>query len=312
MKAILTHTSALEFLRSTNASRSLRPQPSRSSTTGDPISDERIIRIQQTHSLSLPIHLMIERGKKRPNTSRIIYHTRNEALPRSSLLHIDEGLFTASPELCFIQLSSTYDITHHIAVGYELCGTYRPGNQYNYDPLTTITKLNTFTQRAPSMHGIAQAQRALRYVLPNSASSMETAFSMLLNLPPLLGGERLTTPILNFRINPGKSTQHMTSQEYYKCDLYWEKARLAVEYDSNLCHTEPRSIAKDSRRRDELSALGVTVLTVTAGQVYNLDAFNKVVHTIAKHLGERRPTRDKRFVERQLALRAALLNNPRR
>ena len=53
--------------------------------------------------------------------------------------------------------------------------------------------------------------------------------------------------------------------------------------------------------------MGVTVITVTASQVYNLREFDKLARVIARHLGERLPKRDKKFTERQLELRAILL-----
>lgn len=307
MKLVLSHDTALEYLRSTSAERSSRPQASRSLVAGCCADYEQALRLGKSCGLSLPVHLLVDRLEKRPSTGWAVYHTRNAPLPQGSLLHADTELFVASPELCFTQLAASHPLPDQVSIGHELCGSYRIGKGYDLPPLTTVAKLKAYAQRAAGMDGIVQTRRALRYVLPDSASSMETTLAMLLDLPAMMGGNSLSFPQLNKRIDPTRRTRSLASQSFYKCDLYWEKAHLAVEYESNLCHTGAHRLSKDSKRRDELTAMGVTVITVTASQVYNLREFDKLARVIARHLGERLPKRDKKFTERQLELRAILL-----
>lgn len=309
MNLVISHDSALELLRIISAENPLRTTPTRACIAGDPLSDTQATRLAHALSLSLPVHIMVAKEAKRPRTNNVVHHARTAPLPHGSLLRVGSEALVASPELAFVQLSPRCKLAGHIGIGYELCGSYRSGGRYDQVPLTSVGKLSTYLKRAGRMHGIEQARRALKHVLPNSASHMETTLSMLWSLPPLLGGCSLTPPQLNVRFDPGKRAKDMTSQTYYRCDLYWKKAKLAVEYESDLYHTGAHRIARDSRRRDELSALGITVTTVTSHQVYNLSAFNKVTKTVARHLGERLPKRDKRFTERQLELRSILLND---
>lgn len=307
MKLVLSHDTALEYLRSTSAERSLHLRVSRSLAAGDCADREQALHLGRACGLSLPVHLLVDRSEKRPSTGWAVCHTRNAPLPRGSLLHISDGLFVVSPELCFAQLPASHPLPEQVSIGHELCGSYRLDGSFDLPPLTTVAKLNSYAQRAAGMDGIVQTRRALRYVLPGSASSMETTLAMLLDLPAMMGGDSLSFPQLNKRIDPAKRTRGLASQSFYKCDLYWEKAKLAVEYESNLYHTGAHRLAKDSKRRDELTAMGVTVITVTASQVYNLREYDKLARTIARHLGERLPKRDRKLVERQLELRAILL-----
>lgn len=307
MKLVLSHDTALEYLRSTSAERPLRLKASRSLAAGGCADDGQAMRLGKACGLSFPVHLLVDRSEKRPNTERVVCHTRNAPLPHASLLHIDGDLYVASPELCFTQLPSSHPLPDQVSIGHELCGSYRIGVGYGLPPLTTVAKLKAYAQRAAGMDGIVQTRRALRYVLPDSASSMETTLAMFFDLPALMGGCAFSFPQLNARIDPGRRSKNLASQSFYRCDLYWEKAKLAVEYESNLFHTGARRLAKDSRRRDELTAMGVTVVTATASQVYNLREFDKLAKTVARHLGKRLPKRDRKFTERQLELRAILL-----
>ena len=190
MKLVLSHDTALEYLRSTSAERSSRPQASRSLVAGCCADYEQALRLGKSCGLSLPVHLLVDRLEKRPSTGWAVYHTRNAPLPRGSFLHAGTELFVASPELCFTQLAASHPLPDQVSIGHELCGSYRIGKGYDLPPLTTVAKLKAYAQRAAGMDGIVQTRRALRYVLPDSASSMETTLAMLLDLPAMMGGTR--------------------------------------------------------------------------------------------------------------------------
>ncbi|MBX9035139.1 hypothetical protein [Gordonibacter massiliensis (ex Traore et al. 2017)] len=312
MKLVLSHRSALEYWRSVGTLRLPRPKPTRARTPGDRIADTEVLALCRAHALSRPLHLLVPKSERRFRTRDVVYHARDELLPQGSLAVIDDGLFVVSPELAFVQRSAEVNFAKLVNTGYELCGTYTPSDSptdrdFGQLPQTNPVKLSSYLEKAGAMHGIAQARRALRHVLPNSASPAETALSMLLTLPYQQGGCSLPHPQLNYRIDPGKHARKNVSQNYYRCDLFWDKTNLAVEYDSNLYHTGAERIARDSKRRDELLGLGVTVVTVTAGQLFNFQEFNKVARTVAKRLGERIRPRNEDFATQQLALRSILL-----
>lgn len=311
MKLVLSHRSALEYWRSASTLRLPRPKPTRVRAPGDRIPNTEVLALCQAHALSLPLHLLVPKSERRFRTPNVVYHARDELLPQGSLAIVDDGLFVVSPDLAFLQKANE-GFVELVDAGYELCGTYTPSetpSERDFDqlPQTNPARLSSYLEKAGTMRGVAQARRALRHVLPNSASPAETVLSMLLTLPYQQGGCSLSHPQLNYRIDPGKHARKNVSQNYYRCDLFWDKADLAIEYDSNLCHTGAGRIAHDSKRRDELLELGVTVVTVTSGQLFNFQEFNKMARTVAKRLGERIQPRNDNFATRQLALRSVLL-----
>jgi very-short-patch-repair endonuclease len=93
----------------------------------------------------------------------------------------------------------------------------------------------------------------------------------------------------------------------YVCDLYWESAHLAIEYDSGKHHAEKEKMAKDSIRRADLAAVGVTVISVTYPQVKNSTELHKLAHLIAKKLGKQMCYLEPGFTRARLELRSELL-----
>ena len=145
-------------------------------------------------------------------------------------------------------------------------------------PLVSIGRLRRYAELARGFYGRGRALRALKYVVPGSASPMETALVMLLCLPCSLGGYGLPLPVMNHHVGQNMPRDSIAGKEYYVCDLYWPDAGLDVEYDSDLCHTGPDRIADDSARRDALKELGVDVITVTWQQIRSLRSMALLWH----------------------------------
>jgi len=214
-----------------------------------------------------------------------------------------------------------------IELGLELCGTYslpikdeyKPGVEraeaidhttYNHPPLTSAKALKAFLNRMKGVNGQKKAQRALRYITNGSGSPMETILFMLLTLPHKLGGYGLPLPELNKRIDPGKAARHRligSGKTYYKCDIFWPKANLAVEYDSKTYHTNEERIIEDAKRRRELDAIGIRVETVTSNQILSITEFEIVARQIARKLGIQLRYSNPQHKEEQHELRRMLL-----
>ncbi len=179
-----------------------------------------------------------------------------------------------------------------IQLGFELCGTYAKGNAASEgvparNPLTTPMHLRRYIERYHARSGTQRAVHALRYILPGSASPMETVLAMLLHLPKRYGGYGLPAPKLNY---PVETTQtHFGERQARQriCDLIWPDKLVAVEYDSDLHHRDDQSIARDSIRRVELENANVSVVTVTRAQVFNLTRMDEVAGLLFKLLGVR-------------------------
>lgn len=241
-------------------------------------------------------------------------HTHRSIPPRSFMAAPSqndyEQVLVSVPEFCFLQMASLLPIEKLIAFGFELCGSYARSSQgtlFGTRPLTTPRKLAEFLSRATGFHGIKQAKRALRYILPRSASPMETALTMQLCLPYLLGGYGLPKPKLNKRIDLPSNARKQAHSSFYVCDLYWENEALAIEYDSDFAHAGINKTVQDALRRSILTGVGISVLSVTWAQVLDADALNKIAHIIANNTGKRLRCNDPSFPCRRQRLRSLVL-----
>ena len=183
-------------------------------------------------------------------------------------------------------------------------------NLYGHPRLTSTKAITTLTARMEGVNGRKKASRALRYIANGSGSPMETILFMLLTLPHKLGGYGLPAPELNWRIDTVDSakSKSRTGKNYYVCDLFWPDADIAVEYDSDFYHTGADRLAKDSRKRLALAEQGITVITVTSGQVRNPIEFERIAKLIAENLQKRLQYRNpQQFLKAKRELRSLLL-----
>ncbi len=174
-------------------------------------------------------------------------------------------------------------------------------------PLVSIGRLRRYAELARGFYGRDRALRALKYVVPGSASPMETALVMLLCLPCSLGGYGLPLPVMNYHVGQNMPRDSIAGKEYYVCDLYWPDVGLDVEYDSDLCHTGPDRIADDSARRGALKELGIDVITVTWQQIRSLRSMDALARLIARLLGKRLRRNIEATVEQRRCLHQLLL-----
>ena len=154
--------------------------------------------------------------------------------------------------------------------------------------------------------GNSSCARGLRgTVLPNAASPMEARLGLMLSMPRRLGGYGLPPPRLNLRFDVEGEARRVSDKRFYRGDLCWEEARVALEYDdSDAAHTGSERIAADTKRRNALVYMGVTVLGVTRRQAFDFGELDKVACILAKLLGV--TLRERRSVpERSDAERAA-------
>lgn len=236
--------------------------------------------------LSQPVHVLVFKKGHMRNTKTFICHLRSCKVPQNHILEVGEGLYVVSPELVFLQMTEQLSVREHIGLGFELCGIYGIyGNGlFKREPLTTVKRLDAFIATADHVRGARKGSQSLRYVLEHSASPMETALTMLLCLPYRMGGYGIERPFLNYRIHSNKISN---LSGCYECDLYWPLIKLAIEYDSDMFHAETERMNKDSIRRSDLNLLGITVVTVTRGQLVSQKELHKIARLLAKLTGKR-------------------------
>ena len=233
-------------------------------------------------------------------------------LPERAFRKVQDDAYVSSPEFLFLQMATKLDLIALIELGMELCGTYRRASlgdetQYDCPSLTTPRKIRGFLDRAGSAHGAKKARQAAKYLLPNSASPLETIVYLLLCLPRRLGGYALPRPKLNVDIRLGKRGQQHTLRKTSIPDLFWRDANLDLE-----CHGKVHELAErryeDSMRRKALERMKVEVVELTYEEIKDSELFRATVQRLAKSLGVRlRPRNEYGFLKHEEELRNQLL-----
>ena len=273
-------------------------------------------KLARSSGLALPLHIMLKNPQYRWQSMEVVQHVFSGEMPAGCFIGAKNGFGISSPEFCFLQMAGILSLPKLIELGYELCGRYSlptandlniPDNgYYSRPPLSSVKQLSAFIAHMPGFKGHKKAVRALRYILEDSASPMETKLAMVLTLPYKLGGFGLPKPELNAHIVPKKGNLRTTGKGFYACDLFWPDKKIAVEYDSNLFHTGSTHIANDSKKRNSLISMGITVITITTLQIYDVVELEKAARVIANCIGKRIAYKNPGFADAHNDLRRIL------
>lgn len=321
MAIVLAGISALETWRSVALSARLTDAPrcsfpQRLSTSGADAQRLAKSDVDVLEALSYPICVCAPRGAARLNTRLVKSSVLASAVPADCVFKVADGIYVCAPELAFLQLASTLPFFDLMHVGFEFCGFYRvspdaPRGMVSADPLTSVDSLRSFVDRSSRAHGRAVAGRVARYVLDGSASPMETQLALVLTLPQMLGGYALEPPVLNFEVSSKLMAGRLVGSRFHRCDLYWPRIRLALEYDSEAEHSGPDEVGRDSRRRAALSHGGITVHTVTRSQIASVPEMERIARIVSKALGKRPRKGSFDVTDERLELRNWLFNRVR-
>lgn len=306
---VLCHLSALEYWRMADIAPTDHSFPTRAKAllSIPPTSAQEEYDIFQ--SFERPLHVLVDEERKRREIRLIKTHTCCGSFPKGSILENINGLLVSSPEFCFVQSAESLPLMALIQLGFEMCGTYRQkksGSVYHCDPLTSVAHLAKYISKLKRVRGMKKAARAIRFVVDNSASPMETNLTMLLCLPCSLGGYGLPKPKLNYRVDITNMVHGRSAKSFYVCDLLWRDAHFCFEYDSILFHAEEACITNDSIKRSDLTALGITVISVRRKQVMCETEMEKLAFLCAKHVGKRIRLDASQFRKKQSELRKIL------
>ena len=317
MRMILSHISALEFWRSALSDAGLAREQCRAISLPSAAIPARSVRdhpLVRCGTLSLPVHVLALENR-RSGATLAIHKVR--PLPAGSFRAVSlpgcaEPIFVTCPELTLVHVAGIMSFARLIHLGLEFCGTFAPDESRLYglrtrEPLTSPEKIASFVHKIEDVHGAKIVRTALPHLLSGSASPRESTLAELLTLPYLHGGSKFEHPAMNAVIPIPARSRWTTNRSSLRCDLLWPDKRVAVEYDSTLCHTGAERIADDASRKNTLEALGFTVVTATWKQVENYQEYNRFAQILAKHLRTRiRPTCSD-YPARQFALRRELL-----
>ena len=315
MKWIISHQSALEFWRRASMEEALAGKRLRTMRPQAKPLDFDALLIKNFWGLAKPLHVLVGSSNARKANHNLHYHVSAGEFPYGSFIRMDSGLTVSSPELCFLQMASELSLLDLVALGYEFCGSYRLNGESAKGkgfcknlPLTSIGSLNSYIARSVGLKGCKNALKALRLIADGSASPMETILTMLLTLPYRLGGYGFPKPLLNYHIEMPVSAKNPTgkSKNYY-CDLYWPVEKVDVEYDSDAYHTGSNRITKDAIRRNAISSIGITVVTVSRKQVDDALKVRELAEVLSRLLGKRLQYPIKEFTHRSAKLLDQLL-----
>jgi very-short-patch-repair endonuclease len=314
MEWIVSHQSALEFWRKAFSSEALTRKKLRSTALPTKPLDARELRLENPWRLGMPLHILVGNENSRKVSKSIKSHICTGKLPNGSFIQAASGLIASSPELTFLHMANELAFPELVALGYELCGSYRldsdsePDRGFRDDqPLTSVSKLSSYLTKAVGLSGHKNASKALRYIADNSASPMETILAILLTFPYRLGGYGFPKPLMNCPLRVSLEARKKMGGGKYSCDLYWPDEQVDVEYDSDTYHAEQYRIAKDAIRRNALSSAGVAVVTVTRKQVVSTAQLREVAEVLGKLLEKRLMCPMPEFTAQHVKLRSQLL-----
>ena len=316
MTICLAHISALQYWRAVRCGLRPKPRAARvalpaktnrseiASLLDEPWTSEVFLPFQQ------PIHIAISARNGKRNRPGVVCHDICDACFAGKAMRIDEKTFVLSPEALFLQLARSLSVEALALVACELCGLYsmKPdGSDFvSAKPVSNVASLLSFASSIVSYPGNAKAKKALGFSVDKSASPAESELVALLCAKQTLGGYGLPLPMMNYRVDVVGEGRKCTPRKFFVLDLFWQSARLDVEYDSDAFHTSAAGISSDAERRNALQAMGFSVITVTNGQVSSADLLDDAACAIARALGIRFRHSCKTWNKRRFAFRRNL------
>lgn len=290
MPILLSHNSSLERLRA------VPPQVDTARRTGKPLQLDSVIpkgreltRLDPTSPgvSQHPLHHVIPSSAKRSLSKDVRSHLCSlEQIPSGLLLDLGEGLYSAGPELTFIQMASQTSLVGAVVLGHELCGTYSHFSKfvsgfYDRPALTSTSAIQNAIERLKGLRGLGPARTALRWIRDGSASPMETVVSCMLHLPCSLGGFGLMPPELNCKETLDEAARHISCKKTCRVDTAyrflsegtWHKEGL--EFDGESYH---RDAEADRVRREALAHMGWTIYVV---DVDDMTTYKRIKEKVA-------------------------------
>ena len=256
-----------------------------------------------------PYHVMMPTRSRRP-LPRTVPHVLRLTAQGKIFHRVGSGVYTTSPEFCFVQLARSLPLHDLVKAGNALCSTFyltpTGSRQLNARPaLTTPEKIRRFIEKNPGLHGVKKARKALGLMVARAASPPEAFLATVLSAPSRYGGFGLPKPLLNQRIHLSQQAKTIVGSSTLKPDLLFPEKRLAIEYDSDSEDLAPQQVTRDSLRRMALERDGYRVITVTARQLGNPAKMREVARQASTQLGVRLRPQSAHFSEQQRMLFAA-------
>ena len=254
------------------------------------ISSEALCSFNTQHPLfgGEPVSVLVPWRNLRIRVGGVVGRLCTSRLPFHSVLQIRQGLYICSPELVFVRMACRLTDAQLVEAGMNLCARYflrldTEAIEEKASFATTPKRLQAYVDRAAGLRGCGKAERALRWVLPNSGSPMETKMALQFRLPLRMGGFGLPFDAMNYDIRAGVRVQ-LCEQRQYCIDMVSSARKVGMEYDGEEYH---RDVTSDLRRRNALLAMGWKISPVDKGILLDPEATVKLGHQVAKNMGIR-------------------------
>ena len=240
-----------------------------------------------------PLDLLIDTPSSRRRWSGVNCHLIMDNLPSESFMQLDVGIFVASPALCLIQQAQNLSRIGLIKLAMSFCGIYQlegdiEREPFSRKPITTPQEIMDYLGRAEGMKGVQRVADAMKWVLPNSGSPMETRMVLPLYLSRHLGGYGLPRPSMNAAIRLSDEATLIAGQRHCFADALWivkGKRPFIEEYQSRENHDIAEKYGSDYGRQLALQHDRYTVQFVTSVQLNSPAQLNELARLVAKHTG---------------------------
>ncbi|MBR3263167.1 MAG: hypothetical protein IKF93_08665 [Lachnospiraceae bacterium] len=251
--------------------------------------DESAVFISEKYGFDIPIHTSVLNKAHRNQGQLFATHFMAGCLPKNSFIQLERNIAVASPELCFLRASNILSFPALVVFACDLCASYSrsasdPFGQHSRLPVTSVAKIMAFLENVKNVKGIKTARTAIKYVLENSNSPMESKLAAISQLPISRGGFHLLKPDLNARVNLNESGKSLVKRDSLYCDMVWEEQKVVVEYDSNLSHLSKRQHFYDKQRITALNLSGYTVICITAENLRNFRSIEEIFYLLRSKL----------------------------
>ena len=237
-----------------------------------------------TPSPDHPVDVLVDHRDHRIQSSKVVNHVCQSALPPHAVVRLAPGVLIVTPEFCFLEAAKK-GVALAAAIGMECCGAYgrddSPRGFSDRAPITNLARLSNTVAMARGHRGRRNALAALRLILENSRSPLETKTALALTCPE---GYGLPSPICNYEVvrEPGQFGVFQSPR--YFIDLCWPNNMVAVECDSYSYHASKGGLDSDSMKRNSLTAVGWKCYSATAAQLTG-DQLDVFAHQVANALG---------------------------
>ena len=240
-----------------------------------------------------PLDLMVDGNHAVRKWDGAQCHALSGRLPSGSFLQLESGIYVASPALCLTQLAPSMKRIDIIKLAMSFCGIYQlEGDRhrilYERNPITTPDEIGDYLDLAQGLPGVEKVRDALRWVIPNSASPMETKMVLPLYLSRHLGGYGLPRPVMNKLVILNEEAAKIAGQKVCYADALWEeegRRPLDFEYQSIEVHDKSDRYGADYARQMALQRQGYTVQFVTSMQLNDEHQLNELARLVSSHTG---------------------------